>query len=127
MIPRLVKTRYSLMNTEQPYNYISEREHSGTETFLGKNLTEISFEELEGKSFELVRVVEMLCEVCEKPLSKRETVLRRIRIACREDLQNLMDRAKAHDRAEVDVENGKIYFFDHDFPGDVHPECIEKL
>jgi hypothetical protein len=69
----------------------------------------------------------MLCEVCEKPLSKRETALKRIQIAHREDLQNLLDRAKVHDRAEVDVENGKIYFFDHDFPGDVHPECVEKL
>jgi light-regulated signal transduction histidine kinase (bacteriophytochrome) len=94
---------------------------------LKKNLTEVKFEELNGKSFELIRVVEMLCEVCEKPLSKRETALKRIQIRGREDLQNLMERAKVHDRAEVDFDNGKIYFFDHDFPGDVHPECVEKL
>jgi hypothetical protein len=43
------------------------------------------------------------------------------------DLLGLLDRARAHDRAEIDVENGKVYFYDHDFPGDVHPECIEKL
>jgi hypothetical protein len=102
-------------------------EHSETETFLTKNLTEAKFEELDGKSFELIRVVEMLCEVCGKPLSKRETIMRRIQIARREDFQNLLDRAKVHDRAEVDVDNGKIYFYDHDFPGDVHPECVEKL
>jgi hypothetical protein len=116
-----------LINAEDAYDYILECEHSGMETFLRENLTEVKFEELKGKSFELIRVVEMLCEVCEKPLSKRETDLRRIQIACREDFQNLLARAKVHDRAEVDADNGKIYFFDHDFPGDVHPECIEKL
>jgi hypothetical protein len=94
---------------------------------LKKNLTEVKFEELSGKSFELIRVVELLCEVCEKPLSTRETALRTVQITRREDFQNLLDRAKVHDRAEVDVDNGKIYFFDHDFPGDVHAECIEKL
>jgi predicted kinase len=94
---------------------------------LRKNLTEAKFEELNGKNFELIHVTEMLCEVCEKPLTKKETTLRKTQITRREDLQNLLDRAKAHDRAEIDVDNCKIYFYDHDFPGDVHPECLEKL
>jgi hypothetical protein len=77
---------------------------------LRKDLKEIKFEELRGKCFELIRVVEMLCEVCQKPLSTKEKSLRTV-----------------HDRAEVDVEKSRIYFYDHDFPGDIHPECIEKL
>jgi len=69
----------------------------------------------------------MLCEVCEKSLGAKEKSLRRIQILSREDYLNLLNKASVHDRAEVDVENGRIYFYDHDFPGDVHPECIEKL
>jgi hypothetical protein len=97
------------------------------EKFLKKNLSETKFDELKGKSFEIIRVVEMLCEVCEKPLSKKENFLRKTLISNKGDFQNLLNRAAVHDRAEVDIEKGKIYFYDHDFPGDVHPECIEKL
>lgn len=97
------------------------------EKFLKKSLSVFKFEELKGKSFELILVVEMLCEVCEKSLGIREKFLRRIQISSREDYLNLLNRAAVHDRVEVDVENGRIYFYDHDFPGDVHPECIEKL
>jgi len=92
-----------------------------------KNLSEATFDELSGKTLELIRVVEMLCEACEKPLSRREKLLRKIQILSREDHQNLLNRARAHDRAEIDIESSRIYFYDHDFPGDVHPECIEKL
>ena len=95
---------------------------------MKKSLSEVKFEELKGKSFALILVVEMLCEVCEKSLGKkREKFLRKIQILSRDDYQNLLNRAAVHDRVEVDVENGKIYFYDHDFPGDVHSECIEKL
>jgi hypothetical protein len=97
------------------------------EKFLKKNLSEARFDELKGKSFEIIRIVEMLCEVCEKPLSKKEKFLRETLILSEGDFQNLLNRAVVHDRAEVDIEKGKIYFYDHDFPGDVHPECIEKL
>ena len=86
------------------------------EKFL-KNLSEVKLEELKGKIFELILVVEMLCEVCEKPLGTREKFLRKIQILGREDYQSLLNRAGVHDRAEVDVENGKIYFYDQDFPG----------
>lgn len=94
---------------------------------MKKSLSEARFDELRGKSFEIIRIVEMLCEVCEKPLSQKEKVLRETLILGEVDFQNLLNRASVHDRAEVDVEEGKIYFYDHDFPGDVHPECIEKL
>jgi hypothetical protein len=104
-----------------------KREHSGTEILLRKDLKTIKFEELRGKSFELIRVVEMLCEVCQKPLNAKEKALRKVQIETSEDYQNLLNRATVHDRAEIDLEKGKIYFYDHDFPGDIHPECIEKL
>lgn len=94
---------------------------------MRKNLSEVKFEEFKGKSFELVRVIEMLCEVCEKPLRLKEKLLTRTKISSFEDYQKLLDRAGVHDRVEVDIENEKIYFYDHDFPGDVHPDCIEKL
>ncbi|MGB8779750.1 MAG: hypothetical protein WCD81_03775 [Candidatus Bathyarchaeia archaeon] len=94
---------------------------------MRKDLTEVKFEELRGKCFELIRVVEMLCEVCQKPLSTKEKLLRKVQISSTEDYQNLLNRATVHDRAEVDVEKSRIYFYDHDFPGDIHPECIEKL
>ena len=92
-----------------------------------KNLSEIRFEELKGKSFELLLVVELLCEVCEKPMDARKKFASKILVLSREDYENLLNRANVHDRAEVDLENAKIYFYDHDFPGDVHPECIERL
>jgi len=94
---------------------------------LKRRLSEVKFEELKGKSFDLIGVVEMLCEVCEKPLSVKEKFLIKTQISSNEDYQSLLNRASVHDRAEVDVENGKIYFYDHDFPGDVHPDCLEKL
>jgi hypothetical protein len=94
---------------------------------LKKNLSETKFEELKGKTFELIQAVEMLCEVCKKPISTKEKLLRKVQFSSKADLSNLLDRATAHDRAEVDVKNGRIYFYDHDFPGDIHPECIEKL
>jgi len=95
--------------------------------FLKKNLSEVKFEDLKGKSFELIRVTEMLCEVCDKPLSSKTKFLRKIQFSSKDDYQNLLNRGSVHDRAEIDVEKGKIYFYDHDFPGDVHAECIEKL
>jgi hypothetical protein len=92
-----------------------------------KSLSEVKFEDLKDKSFELIRVTEMLCEVCEKPLGTKTKFLRRVQFSSKDDYQNLLDRASVHDRGEIDIERGKIYFYDHDFPGDVHPQCIEKL
>ena len=95
--------------------------------FLRKNLSEVEFEYLKDRSFELIRVTEMLCEVCTKKLSTKTKFLRRIQFSSKEDYQNLLGRGSVHDSAEIDVEKGEIYFYDHDFPGDVHPECVDKL
>ena len=94
---------------------------------MRRSLSEVKFEELKDKSFELIRVVELLCEVCQKPLGAKEKFSREIQISSKEDYQNFLRRATVHDRVEVDFESGKIYLYDHDFPGDIHPECIEKL
>ncbi|MCJ7699341.1 hypothetical protein MUO56_03725 [Candidatus Bathyarchaeota archaeon] len=94
---------------------------------LRKSLSEVPFEAVNGRSFELIRVVELLCEICEKPFDSKEKPVSKFLISSNEDFQNLLNRATVHDRAEIDVESGKIYFYDHDFPGEVHVECIEKL
>lgn len=94
---------------------------------MRKSLSEVKFEDLKGKTFDLINMVEMLCEVCEKPLSAKEKSVREIRVLSKEDYQNLLNRSTVHKRAEIDIEKGRIYFYDHDFPGDIHPECIEKL
>jgi hypothetical protein len=92
-----------------------------------RNLSEVAFEEVNGKSFEIMRVVEMLCEVCGKPLSTRTKLLRTVQISSEEDYRNLLSRAAVHDRAEIDIGNSKIYFYDHDYPGDAHDECLARL
>jgi len=90
-------------------------------------LSEVKFGVLTGKSFDIILIVEMLCEVCDKPLVTRERLLRRIQFLRIEDYQNLTNRAGIYDRVEVDMENARIYFYSHDYPGDIHPECAEKL
>ena len=94
------------------------------ETFLKKNIFETTFEELEKRTYEVVHVVEMLCEICEKPMNRRETFLRKAQISTKDDYQNIITRATVHDRADIDLSENKIYFYDHDFPGDVHLECV---
>jgi len=46
-------------------------------------------------------------------------------ISDRRDYDNLLTRAKMYDRADVDIENNKIYLHTHDYPDDVHPSCIK--
>jgi hypothetical protein len=94
---------------------------------MRKKLTKAKFEEIKGKTLELVRVVEMMCEVCDKPMSTKERPQKKVQILSKEDFDGLLNRASVHDRAEIDIEAGKVYFYDHDFPGDVHPACVEKL
>lgn len=94
---------------------------------MRKKLSEAEFDDLRGKSFNVMCVVEMLCEFCQKPLGKKEHLLRKVQVSTREEYLNLLNRAAAHDRAEIDIENAIVYFYDHDLPGDVHPGCVERL
>jgi len=99
----------------------------GEERVLRKALGIARFEEMKSKIFEVIRVTERLCEFCNGVIDAKEQVLRAIQISDRNDYENLLTRSKAYDRAEVDLENNKVYFYDHDYPGDVHPQCVEKL
>ena len=94
---------------------------------MKKALQTVKFEEIEKKTFEATLITEKLCEICDKPIDTKEKTLKTIHISDRRDYDNLLTRAKIYDRAEVDIENNKIYFYNHDYPGDVHPSCIEKL
>ena len=94
---------------------------------MKKALQTVKFEEMEKKTFEVTLITERLCEICDKPIDTKEKTLKTIHISDRRDYDNLLTRAKIYDRAEVDIENNKIYFYNHDYPGDVHPGCIEKL
>jgi len=93
---------------------------------LRKALGTVKFEEVQNRTFEVIRVVEKLCEFCDKPLGREERTVKTLQISSYNDYRNLFTRAKAHDRVEVDPEEHKIYLYDHDYPGDVHSSCVEK-
>lgn len=94
---------------------------------MKKALGTVKFEEMQNKTFQVIKVVEKLCEFCDKPLSLEEKAVKTIRISSRIDYRNLFVRAKAHDRVEVDPEENKIYLYEHDYPGDVHPSCVKTI
>jgi len=94
---------------------------------LKKDLRDTKFSEMKDKTFEVIRITERLCEFCDGIIDTKKQVLRSIQISDHKDYENLLTRSKAYDRAEVDPENAKIYFYNHNYPGDVHPSCIEKL
>jgi len=90
-------------------------------------LKTMKFEEMRNKTFEVRLITERLCEFCDGVIDTKERVLRTIQISDRQDYENLLMRSKVYDRAEVDLEDTKIYFYSHDYPGDVHQSCLEKL
>jgi len=94
---------------------------------LRRPLSTVEYEEMKGKTFIEIRVDEKLCEVCDKPLRTQEEVLKTLQITDYNSYSNLLTRQRAHDRVEVDLEENKIYLYHHDYPGDIHPACIEKL
>ena len=94
---------------------------------MKKALSTVKFEEMQNKMFKVSLITELLCELCEGVMDTKERILRTIQISNRKDYENLLTRSKAYDRSEVDLENDKVYFYDHDYPGDVHPSCVEKL
>ncbi|NIR86229.1 hypothetical protein GWO13_01125 [Candidatus Bathyarchaeota archaeon] len=93
---------------------------------MRKPLQTVKFKEMENKVFATVQVTEKLCEFCEKPLSREEREVTTIQISGHDDYENLLVRARAHDRVEVDLEENRIYLYNHDYPGDVHPSCVKK-
>jgi len=94
---------------------------------LKKALQSVKFGEMENKTFEVMLRTERLCEICDGVIDTKEKVMKTIHISDRRDYDNLLMRVKVYDRAETDIENNKIYVYNHDYPGDVHPNCIENL
>ena len=90
-------------------------------------MSTIEYEEMKDKTFTIIRVVEKLCEVCDKPLRTDEKIVKTVQITDYESYSNLLTRQRAHDRVEVDLNENKIYLYHHDYPGDIHKECVEKL
>lgn len=90
-------------------------------------MSSVEFDDMKGKTFTEIRVDEKLCEVCDKPLRAEEKTLKTVQITDYNSYSNLLTRQRAHDRVEVDLEENKIYVYHHDYPGEVHPGCIEKL
>ncbi len=95
--------------------------------FLRKALGAVDFEEMKDKTFTEIRVTEKLCEVCDQPIRAEEKIVKTIEISDYDIYSNLLTRQRAHDRVEVDLEENRIYLYHHDYPGEVHPRCIEKL
>jgi tRNA U54 and U55 pseudouridine synthase Pus10 len=93
---------------------------------LKKALKTMKFEEMKNKTFEVVRVTVRLCEICDGTIDTKERLLRTVQILSRKDYENFLIRSKLYDRAEVDPENNKVYLYDHEYPGDVHPNCIKN-
>ena len=94
---------------------------------MRRALSSVEFEEMKDKTFTEIRVDEKLCEVCDRPLRTEEKTLKTVQITDYDSYSNLLTRQRAHDRVEVDLEENKIYVYHHDYPGEVHPSCIEKL
>ncbi len=94
---------------------------------MRRSLSSVEYEEMKGKTFTEIRVDEKLCEVCDKPLRTEEKILKTVQISDYNSYSNLLTRQRAHDRVEIDVEENKIYVYHHDYPGEIHPACIEKL
>ena len=90
-------------------------------------MSTIEYEEMKDKTFTIIRIVEKLCEVCDKPLRTDEKIVKTVQITDYESYSNLLTRQRAHDRVEVDLNENKIYLYHHDYPGDIHKECVEKL
>jgi len=94
---------------------------------LKKALATVKFEEMQNKMFKISLITERLCELCDGVIDTKERLLRTIQMSNREDYEHLLTRSKAYDRSEVDLETNMVYFYDHDYPGDVHPSCVQKL
>jgi len=93
---------------------------------LREELRTVEFDKMKDKTFKVIQVVEKLCELCEKPLRTEEKEVKTLKIADYEDYSKLLIRTKAHDKVEVDLSENEIYLYNHDYPGDVHPKCLEN-
>lgn len=90
------------------------------------NIRDTSFPQMKGRRFEIVKVIDNLCEFCRQPVSTDEAKGEVITISTYNDHHSLLSRAAAHDRVEVDFQENRIYVFDHAYPCTFHPECLKR-
>jgi hypothetical protein len=90
------------------------------------NIRETSFAQMKGRTFQIVQVTDNLCEFCRQPVSVDEAGGRLFTISTFSDHHSLLARAAAHDRVEVDLEENRIYVFDHAYPCVFHPGCLRR-
>jgi len=90
------------------------------------NVRETSFPQMKGRTFETVHVIDNLCEFCRQPVSTDEARGKAVTISSFDDHHSLLARAAAHDRVEVDLEENRIYVYDHAYPCVFHMECLKK-
>lgn len=90
------------------------------------NIRDTSFPQMKGRRFEIVKVIDNLCEFCRQPVSTDEAKGEVITISTYNDHHSLLSRAAAHDRVEVDLQENRIYVFDHAYPCTFHPECLKR-
>jgi hypothetical protein len=90
------------------------------------NIRDTSFPQMKGRRFEIVKVIDNLCEFCWQPVSTDEAKGEVTTISTFNDHHSLLARAAAHDRVEVDFEESRIYVHDHAYPCVFHPECLRR-
>jgi len=90
------------------------------------NVRDTTFPQVKGRTLEIVQIVENLCEFCRQAVSSDEARGKVIMISTFSDHHSLVARAAAHDRVEVDLEENRIYVYDHAYPCVFHPECLKK-
>jgi len=81
---------------------------------------------MKGRTLETVQVIDNLCEFCRKPVSVEESRGKVTTISTFNDHHSLVARAAAHDRVEVDLDENRIYVYDHRYPCVFHAECLKR-
>lgn len=90
------------------------------------NVRDTTFAQMKGRILDMIQITENLCEFCRQPVSSDEVRGRVIMISTFDDHHSLVSRAAAHDRVEVDIEENRVYVYDHAFPCVFHAECLKK-
>ena len=90
------------------------------------NVRDTTFPQMKGRTLETVRIVDNLCEFCRQPVTSDQVRGKALTISTYDDHHNILSRAAAHDRVEVDLEENTVYVYDHAYPCVFHQECLRK-
>ncbi|MFQ5761460.1 MAG: hypothetical protein ACE5PO_00355 [Candidatus Bathyarchaeia archaeon] len=84
-----------------------------------------SYEDAKNKTFEVIQVIENLCEFCRKAVNTEEKKVRELTISSKKDFEDLLTRSTAHDTVEIDIEGKRIYLLDRRYPVVFHASCLK--